>query len=234
MEEFLQWNFRCSRFLEEKLCQHEIARKGDFEIELLVKNRDRMDAVGNKRGDFIGRTQVMSLQSREEKVMARGLRGFHRKEVRPRDGFRKASQGIRTVQRISDRVGRRSGAVGFRRCDDFLDEGGSHQRAGGIMHGDEIRRIGGKGLEAVEDRDTALGPTGHDVAELGKGGGEFGEFRKALRSADKNGSVYGGTILKCAQGPFENSPPAKRGCELVEAHTGTRTGGDENGGSGHE
>lgn len=193
-----------------------------------------MDAVGNKRGNFIGRAQVMRLQSREEEVMARDLRCFHCKEIGPRNRFRKTSQGIRTVQRISDRMGCRSGAVGFCRYYDFLDEGGSHQRAGGIMHGDEIRRVGGKGLKAVEDRNTALGSTGHDVAELGKCGGEFGEFHKALRNADKDGTVYGGTVLKGAQGPFENSPPAKRGRELVEAHPGTRTGGDENGGSGHK
>ena len=163
-----------------------------------MQNRDRMDTVGDERGDFIGRAQVMRLQGREEKVVAGGLRGFHCKEVRPRDGFRKASQSIRTVQRISDRVGGRSGAVRFRSCYDFLDKGGRHQRTSGIMHGDEIRRIGGKGLEAVEDRDAALGSTGHDVAELGKCGGEFGEFPKALRSADKDGTVYGGTVLKGA------------------------------------
>ena len=163
-----------------------------------MENRDRMDAAGDERGDFIGRAQVMRLQGREEKVVAGGLRGFHRKEVHPRDGFRKASQSIRTMQRISDGVGGRSGAVRFCSCYDFLDKGGRHQRASGIMHGDEIRRIGGKGLEAVEDRDAALGSTGHDVAELGKCGGEFCEFPKALRSADKDGAVYGGTVLKCA------------------------------------
>lgn len=50
----------------------------------------------------------------------------------------------------------------------------------------------------MKDRGAALGSTGHDVAELGKCSGEFGEFRKALRSANKDGAVYGGTILKCA------------------------------------
>jgi hypothetical protein len=140
----------------------------------------------------------MRLQGREDKVVAGGLRSFHRKEMRPRDGFRKASHGIRTVQRISDRLGGRSGTVRFCSCYDFLDKGGRHQRASGIMHSDKIWRIGGKGLEAVEDRDAALGSTGHDVAELGKCGGEFGAFRKALRSADKDCTVYGGTVLKGA------------------------------------
>lgn len=193
-----------------------------------------MNDVCNERGDFIGRTHMMCLQSGEEEVMACGLRGFHRKEVGPRNRFRKTTESIGTVQRISDRVGCRSGAVGFCRCYDFLDEGGGHQRAGSIMNGDEIRRIGGKGLETVEDRDAALGSTGHDIAELGKCGSEFGEFLNALRPAHKDGTVYGGAVLKCAQGPFENSPPAKRGREFVEAHSGTRAGGDENGGGGHK
>lgn len=105
-----------------------------------------MNAVGDERGDFIGRAQVMRLQGREEKVVAGGLRGFHRKEVRPWDGFRKASQGVRTVQRISDRTGGRSGAVRCCSCHNLLDKGERHQRASGIMHGDEIRRIEGKGL----------------------------------------------------------------------------------------
>lgn len=193
-----------------------------------------MNAIGNKRGDFIGRAQVMSLQSREEEVMARSLRGFHREEIGPRNRFRKTADSIRTVQRISDRVGCGSGAVGFCRGYDLLDEGGRHERACGIMHGDEIWRIGGQGLEAVEDRDAALGSASHDVAELGECGSEFGKLHKVLRSTHQHGAVYGGAVVKCAQGPFENSPPAKRGCKLVEAHPGTRTGGNEDGGGGHK
>ena len=126
--------------------QREIAREGDLEIGFDVKNRDGMNAIGDERGDFIGSTGVMGLQRGEEEVVAGGLRSFHREEVSTRNGFREGSGGIRAVQGIGDRMGGRGGVVGLCGGEDFLNEGRSHQRAGGIVYGDEGRWIRREGL----------------------------------------------------------------------------------------
>ena len=158
-----------------------------------------MNAVCNECGDFIGRTYVMDLQSSEEEVMACGLRGFHREEIGPRNRFRKTATGIGAVQRIGRRVGCRSGAVRLCRSYNLLDEGGRHERAGGIMHGDKIRRIRGEGLEAMEHGGAALRSASDDIAELGERSSEFREFRDALRCAHQHGVVDGRAVLKGTQ-----------------------------------
>lgn len=232
--EFRVWNFQRSRFLKEKPGQREIAREGDLEIGFAVENGDGMNAIGDERGDFIGRSRVMPLQRGEEEVVAGGLRGFHGEEVGTGNRFREGSGGIGTVERIGDRMGRRGGAVDFCRSKDFFDECGSDERAGGIMDCDEIRRIQGEGLEALEHRGAALGSTSDDLTELGKRCSKGGEFRNALRGANKHGAVDGRAVLKSAQRPFENGATTQWGREFVEPHAGARAGGDKNGGSSHD
>ena len=198
-------NFRRSRCFEKEACQREIAGKSDLEIGFPVKNGDWMIAVGNERGDFICRARVMSLQSGEEEIMAGGLWGFHGEEIRAGNRFDKRSGGIRTMQRVSNRMGGRGGVVNLCGGKDFLNESGSYQRASGIVHGDKFRRIRGESLQTVEHRGAALGSASDDVAKLGKRSGEFRELRETLRCADQHGAVDRGTVLKRAQRPFENT-----------------------------
>ena len=141
--------------MKKKPGQLEIAREGDLEIGFAMENRDGMNAIGYERGDFVGGASVMGLQCGEEEVVAGGLRGLHRKEIGAGNRFPEYSVGIRAVQRIGYRMRSRGGAVGFCGSEDFFDECGSDQRAGGIMDCDEIRRIRGEGLEAVEHRGAA-------------------------------------------------------------------------------
>jgi hypothetical protein len=110
--------------------------------------------------------------------------------------------------------------MGLCGSEDFFDKCGSDQRAGGIMDCDEIRRIRGEGLEAVEHRGAALGSTSDDVAEFGKRRGKRGEFRNAQRRANKHGTVDGRAFLKGAQRPFENGATTQWSHEFVETHTG--------------
>lgn len=110
--------------------------------------------------------------------------------------------------------------MGLCGSEDFFDECGSDQRAGGIMDCDEIRRIRREGLEAVEHRGAALGSASDDVAELGKRSSEFRKFRDALWCAYQHGAVDGGAILKGAQRPFENGATTQRSREFIEPHAG--------------
>ena len=128
--------------------------------------------------------------------------------------------GIRAVQRIGYRMRSRGGAVGFCGGENFFDECGSDQRAGGIMDCDEIRWIGREGLETVDHRGAALGSASDDVAELGKRSSEFCKFRDALWCAYQHGAIDGRAVLKSAQRPFENGATTQWGREFVEPHAG--------------
>ena len=214
------WNFQRSRCLKKMPGYLEIERKGDFEIGFAMDDGDGMDAVGDERGDFVGGTRVMSLQRNEEEIMAGDLRGFHRKEIGAGNRFGERSTGIRAVEGIGDRMSGRGRAVGFCGGEDFFDECGRDQRAGGIMHGDKGRRIRREGLEAVEHRGATLGPASDDVAELGKRSGERGEFRAALRCAHQHGAIDGRAVLKGAQRPFENGATTQWSREFIEPHAG--------------
>ena len=147
--------------------QLEIERKGDFEIRFAMDDGDGMDAMCDERGDFVGGTRVMGLQRGEEEIMAGDLRGLHRKEIGAGNRFGERSTGIRAVEGIGDRMSGRGRAVGFCGGEDFFDECGRDQRAGGIMDCDEIRWIRREGLESMQYRGAALGSASDDIAKLG-------------------------------------------------------------------
>lgn len=213
--------------------QLEIERKGDLEIGFAMDDRDGMDAMGDERGDFVGGTCVMGLQGGEKEIMSGSLRGFHRKEIGAGNRFGKSSPGIRAVEGIGDQMSGRGRAVGIRSGEDFFDECGRDQRAGGIMDCDEIRWIRREGLESVQNRGAALGSASDDVAKFGIRRGERGEFCDALRRAYQHGAIDGGAVLKGAQRPFENGATTQWSHEFVEPHAGARAGGDKDGCGGH-